>query len=260
MDNFFSLTLKEWADEDKPREKMLSKGKKELTNAELIAILLRSGLPGKSVVEVAKETLTLADNSLTALSKMEFKQLSSIKGLGTAKAATLMAALELGWRMQGEISSNKLMVVTAGFIVGVRGSSGSNLTAYAIQDGDSLNGCTRIYAEEHVVNRTFRSRSGTIGGVVDLSTFRSGNINLNVLIGVYIDCDGRLSNSTGLATTLLGTGVVVGATALVVGLTTVGSTVGRTGVAAGRSSLLGTVGRPLHLGVNNTIKFPHCCN
>lgn len=113
MDNFFSLTLKEWADEDKPREKMLSKGKKELTNAELIAILLRSGLPGKSVVEVAKETLTLADNSLTALSKMEFKQLSSIKGLGTAKAATLMAALELGWRMQGEISSNKELIISA---------------------------------------------------------------------------------------------------------------------------------------------------
>ena len=50
MDEYFSLTLKEWADEDKPREKMLSKGKKELTNAELIAILLRSGLQGKTVV------------------------------------------------------------------------------------------------------------------------------------------------------------------------------------------------------------------
>ena len=103
MDEYFSLTLKEWADEDKPREKMLSKGKKELTNAELIAILLHSGIPGKSVVEVAKEVLALTGNSLTALSQLEFNQLSSIKGLGAAKAATLMAALELGWRMQGEI-------------------------------------------------------------------------------------------------------------------------------------------------------------
>lgn len=111
MDNFFSLTLKEWADEDKPREKMLSKGKKELTNAELIAILLRSGLQGKSAVGMAKEVLNLADNSLTTLSQMEFNQLSSIKGLGSAKAATLMAALELGWRMQGEIFKNKELII-----------------------------------------------------------------------------------------------------------------------------------------------------
>ena len=112
MDEYFSLTLKEWADEDKPREKMLSKGKKELTNAELIAILLHSGIPGKSVVEVAKEVLALTGNSLTALSQLEFNQLSSIKGLGAAKAATLMAALELGWRMQGEISKNKELIIS----------------------------------------------------------------------------------------------------------------------------------------------------
>ena len=111
MDDFFSLTLKEWADEDKPREKMLAKGKKELTNAELIAILLRSGLQGKSAVGMAKEVLNLTGNSLTTLSQMEFSQLSAIKGLGMAKAATLMAALELGWRMQGEISNNKERII-----------------------------------------------------------------------------------------------------------------------------------------------------
>jgi DNA repair protein RadC len=66
-----SLTLKEWADEDKPREKMLSRGKKELTNAELIAILLRSGLRGKSVVEVAKEVLSQSSNSLTTLPRWD---------------------------------------------------------------------------------------------------------------------------------------------------------------------------------------------
>ena len=112
MDEYFSLTLKEWADEDKPREKMLSKGKKELTNAELIAILLRSGLQGKTVVEVAKEVLTRSSNSLTALSQMDFKQLSTIKGVGEAKATTLMAALELGWRMQSEISNSKELIIS----------------------------------------------------------------------------------------------------------------------------------------------------
>ena len=113
MNEYFSLTLKEWADEDKPREKMLSKGKKELTNAELIAILLRSGLQGKSAVGMGKEVLSLANNSLTTLSQMEFSQLGSIKGLGTAKATTLMAALELGWRMQGEISNNKELIISS---------------------------------------------------------------------------------------------------------------------------------------------------
>jgi DNA repair protein RadC len=112
MNDNFSLTLKDWADEDKPREKMLSKGKKELTNAELLAILLRSGLPGKSVVEIAKEVLTRSKNSLTALSQMEFNQLSTIKGVGAAKATTLMAALELGWRMQGEIANDKEIVIS----------------------------------------------------------------------------------------------------------------------------------------------------
>ncbi|MGX8712967.1 MAG: RadC family protein [bacterium] len=112
MDGKKSLTLKEWAPEDKPREKMLSKGKKELTNTELIAILLRSGLQGKSAVEVAKEILTLSGNRLTTLSRMEFSQLSTIKGLGQAKATTLIAALELGWRMQGEINEHKEVIIS----------------------------------------------------------------------------------------------------------------------------------------------------
>ena len=106
-----SLTLKEWADEDKPREKLLSHGKKQLTNAELIAILLRTGVPGKSAVEMAKEVLASAGNSLTALSQADSKHLNSIKGMATAKTATLMAALELGWRMQGEIDAERKTVI-----------------------------------------------------------------------------------------------------------------------------------------------------
>ena len=113
MNENFSLTLKEWADEDKPREKMLDKGKKSLTNAELIAILLRSGRQGKSAVDMAMEVLTSADNSLTTLSQMEFSQLSGIKGLGSAKATTLMAALELGWRMLGEMNGSRQPVINA---------------------------------------------------------------------------------------------------------------------------------------------------
>lgn len=105
------LTVKEWADDDKPREKMLLLGKKELSNTELIAILLRSGIRGKTAVDVAKEILGNADNRLTTLSRMDYSQLSHTKGLGTAKATTLMAALELGWRMQGELSSTNELIL-----------------------------------------------------------------------------------------------------------------------------------------------------
>lgn len=111
MEEKKSLTVKEWADEDRPREKMLLHGKKELSNAELIAILLRSGVPGKNAVDVAKEVLNLSGNSLTGLSRLDFSHLSAIHGLGTAKATTLLAALELGWRMQGEISNAKELIL-----------------------------------------------------------------------------------------------------------------------------------------------------
>lgn len=105
------LTVKEWANDDKPREKMLLLGKKELSNAELIAILLRSGIQGKTAVDVAKEILGNVDHKLTTLSRMDYSQLANIKGLGTAKATTLMAALELGWRMQGEISTANELIL-----------------------------------------------------------------------------------------------------------------------------------------------------
>jgi len=111
MEDMKSLTVKEWADEDRPREKMLTEGKKHLSNAELIAILIRTGLPGKNAVEVAKEILAANGNSLTALSRLDFKQLQSIRGMALAKSATLMAALELGWRMQSEINEGNILVI-----------------------------------------------------------------------------------------------------------------------------------------------------
>lgn len=105
MEEKISLTVKDWADADKPRERLILQGKKQLSDAELIAILLRSGVPGKNVLDVAREILALAGNSLTELSRIDNRQLSSIRGIGSAKAATLMAALELGWRMQSELDA-----------------------------------------------------------------------------------------------------------------------------------------------------------
>lgn len=105
------ISVKEWSEDDQPREKLISRGKKQLSNAELIAILLRTGGTGYSAVDLAKEVLSSAGNSLTNLSQADFNHFKTIKGMALAKSAALMAALELGWRMQGEISNEKETVV-----------------------------------------------------------------------------------------------------------------------------------------------------
>ena len=105
------LTLKNWADEDKPREKLSANGKKSLSNAELIAILLGSGCRGMSAVDLAKKLLNNAHNSLSEMSKMEISAFKSLKGMGEAKAITIIAALELGYRMKTEsIANNDIYV------------------------------------------------------------------------------------------------------------------------------------------------------
>ena len=106
-----NLSVKEWDEADQPREKLIANGKKQLSNAELIAILLRTGVREQSVVELSKDVLAMAGNSLTDLSRADYKQLSSINGMGLAKCTTLMAALELGWRMQSEISNARDFIV-----------------------------------------------------------------------------------------------------------------------------------------------------
>lgn len=96
------IKLKDWADEDKPREKLIAQGKKRLSNAELIAILLGSGCQGTSAVDLAKIILNDADNSLNKISKMGIPELKKFKGMGEAKAITIIAALELGNRLKTE--------------------------------------------------------------------------------------------------------------------------------------------------------------
>ncbi len=91
-------SIKEWAADDRPREKMLSKGKKALSDAELIAILLGSGSNDKSAVELAREMLSDNHGSLAMLSRLNTKELMRYKGVGEAKAVCITAALELGNR------------------------------------------------------------------------------------------------------------------------------------------------------------------
>jgi len=99
--NYFpKLTIKNWAEEDKPREKLLLKGKIALSNAELIAILIGSGNMEESAVGLAKRILHLAENNLDGLGRLSVGEFMKLKGIGEAKAISIVAALELGRRRQ----------------------------------------------------------------------------------------------------------------------------------------------------------------
>jgi DNA repair protein RadC len=96
------LSIKNWAEDDRPREKMMKKGISSLSNAELIAILFGTGTRNESAVELARKLLDNANNNLNELAKQELKQLCKIKGIGEAKAMSILTALELGKRRNVE--------------------------------------------------------------------------------------------------------------------------------------------------------------
>ena len=98
-------SIKEWAADDRPREKMINKGKASLSNAELIAILIGSGNSELSAVELSRSILDSVNNNLIELSNLTLDDLMGHKGIGEAKAVTIMAALELGKRRRGAEAS-----------------------------------------------------------------------------------------------------------------------------------------------------------
>ncbi len=101
---FVSFSIKNWSFDDRPREKLLQKGRNALTDAELIAILIRSGSKNESAVALSKRILASTDNQLHGLGKLTVQQLMNFKGIGEAKAITIVGALELGRRRRtGEV-------------------------------------------------------------------------------------------------------------------------------------------------------------
>jgi len=95
-----NYSIKNWAKDDRPREKLLIKGAESLSDSELLAILIHNGTKERTAVDLAKEVLKLGKNNLSELGKLTVKELMKIKGIGPAKAITIVAALELGRRRQ----------------------------------------------------------------------------------------------------------------------------------------------------------------
>ncbi len=103
-------SIKNWANDDKPREKLSSKGKEALSDAELLAILLATGTRKKSAVDLARDILQLANNNLNNLAKLSINNLCKIDGIGPAKAITIIAAIELGGRRKtGTVQDQKFI-------------------------------------------------------------------------------------------------------------------------------------------------------
>ncbi|MDP4280516.1 MAG: DNA repair protein RadC [Bacteroidota bacterium] len=92
------FTIRNWAEEDRPREKLLIKGRKSLSDAELLAILLGSGTRSESAVDLARRIIQEVNGNLAELSRMGIKELTKFNGIGEAKAVNILAALELGRR------------------------------------------------------------------------------------------------------------------------------------------------------------------
>ena len=103
-------SIKEWAKDDRPREKLLLNGAHTLSDSELLAILIVKGSKEKSAVDLAKDVLKLSKDNLSELGKLSVKELMKVKGIGEAKAITIAAALELGRRRQGMLSLEKSVV------------------------------------------------------------------------------------------------------------------------------------------------------
>ncbi|MDP2724088.1 MAG: DNA repair protein RadC [Bacteroidales bacterium] len=96
------IPIRQWSEDDRPREKMMLKGKGQLSKAELIAILIGSGNTDESAVALSKRILNSVDNNLAELSRLSISDLSRFKGIGSAKAISIVAALELGRRRRAD--------------------------------------------------------------------------------------------------------------------------------------------------------------
>lgn len=108
-----SLTIKNWNEDDRPREKLVNKGKIALSDSELIAILIGSGSKDETAVELSKRILSSIKNNLNELGKLSVDDLIKFKGIGQAKAITIITALELGRRRSLETALEKIKITSS---------------------------------------------------------------------------------------------------------------------------------------------------
>ncbi|RZK50893.1 MAG: DNA repair protein RadC [Pedobacter sp.] len=161
MDNYDQkIGIKAWAEADRPREKLLLQGRRQLTDAELIAILIGSGSRTETAVDLSKRILNFYQNDLAKLAKSSVKELSKFKGIGEAKAISIVAALELGRRRKETEAEGPVKIF-------------SSKDAYEVLKGDF----TDLVHEEFwilllnranfLMSKHFLSKGGQSGTIID---------------------------------------------------------------------------------------------
>ncbi len=114
-----SLSIKNWAESDRPREKLLAQGERVLSDAELLAIILGSGSKNESAVELARRILQSVDNDLNQLGKCRVHELMKFKGIGQAKAINIVATTELGRRRKAQEPTKRAKIKIATDVVDI---------------------------------------------------------------------------------------------------------------------------------------------
>lgn len=154
------MTIKNWAEQDRPREKLLLKGRTTLSDAELIAILISSGNSEQTAVELSQHILNSCENDLSKLSRLSVEDLEKFKGIGEAKAISIVAALELGRRRRASEPSKKVKIQ-------------SSMSAYEVLQGDFQDLAHEEFwlillkRNNEVIRKEMISKGGISGTVVD---------------------------------------------------------------------------------------------
>ncbi|NVJ86292.1 MAG: DNA repair protein RadC [Algoriphagus sp.] len=160
MDSSTSIKISQLAEADRPREKLLLKGKTALTDAELIAILIGSGTPSLSAVDLSRHILASVNHDLAALARMTIQDLKKFKGIGEAKAISIVSALELG-RRRKELEPRK------------RAKISSSRDVYDLMKPELFDEIVEHFylllltRSNHVIRKERISQGGTAGTVVD---------------------------------------------------------------------------------------------
>jgi DNA repair protein RadC len=165
------LTIKSWAEDDRPREKLMLKGKSALSDAELLAILIGSGNSKETAVDLCKRILQQAGNNLNSLAKYSIDDLIKFKGIGEAKAISIVAALELGRRLESSSEEEREKI---------QGSK----DAYRILKGNLADlpheefWALYLNRANKVIEKRFISRGGVSGTVADFKIILKRGLEL----------------------------------------------------------------------------------
>lgn len=173
-----SISIKNWSEEDKPREKLMLKGKSILSDAELIAILIGSGSRNESAVELSKKILASVGNNLNELGKLNLNQLCSFKGIGEAKAISIIATMELARRRRSEAAVELTKIASSQTIFEIMQPIIGELQHEEFWVLH-LNNANKIIAKTHL------SKGGMTGTVVDVRIIFKGALECSA-IGIVL--------------------------------------------------------------------------